>query len=258
MIESKGYAIQIENWAVTFEVIRGSPVIISVPHDGLLSSSLSGFFTERRIGHRVRDRSVWPVAKDVLTSALAHAVYGLMPRALIDYNRAWPEGINYYPLTQKETHTALDDARLVKPYHHYHRTIDRLVSASIQKFGGNRVLLLDLHGFKNQPAYAPEGGFDLILGTGNRTSIHHGEVDVALAQFMTNRGYRVFLPQDTAVGPVEDSYSADYTTRHHSEKHAVNAIQIEIAARFREQNAYAMGRKLSNDLAEFISSYCAE
>lgn len=252
MIQTESYSIQMENGLVIFETKEISPVLISIPHDGLPFQAFSGFFEPRKLGYRGRDLYVWPVAKDILVSANVNAIRGLMPRTLIDYNRAWPDGINYYPLTQKEVHTALDDMRLVQAYQHYHASIDRILERSIREFGKEKTLLIDLHGFSKQPPYAPEGGYDLILGTGNRISVPYGNIDEMLAENMTSRGYKVFLPKDTSLGPEEDYYSADFTTRHHSEKHDINVIQIEIASRFRKPGARELGQKLSRDFAEFI------
>ncbi|MFA6536566.1 MAG: N-formylglutamate amidohydrolase [Candidatus Paceibacterota bacterium] len=256
MIATENYTILMEHGLVIFKAKPESPVIISIPHDGLPFQTLSGFFEPRKIGYRGRDLNVWPVAKDILLSARVNAVWGQMPRALVDYNRAWPVGINYYPLTQKEVHTALDDERLLKAYQEYHAAIDRFLISATEKFGRTKVLLVDLHGFNKQPPYAPKGGFDLILGTGNRASIHHGNIDEKLAKHLTDRGYQVFLPQDKHLGPEEDYFSADFTTRHHSEKHGVSVIQVEINSRFRMRDARALGQKLSLDLAEFFKNHC--
>ncbi len=254
MIETGDYSIKVEEGVMIFESKRLSPVLVSIPHDGLPFREFSGLFEPRKIGHRGRDLHVWPIAKDILSSATVNAVRGLMPRTLIDYNRAWPCGINYYPLTQKEVHTALDDPRLYPAYFYYHASIDRILWTSIKKFGRNRCLLIDLHGFGKQPSSAPQGGYDLILGTGNRISIPHGDIDNRLAYFMTCRGYSVFLPKTTSVGLDGDPYSAEFTTRHHSEKHSINVIQVEIASRFRVQGVRELGQKLSADFAEFIRS----
>ncbi len=253
MIIGERYTFLMGDGLIVVEAKTPSPVLISVPHDGLPTQTFSGFFEPRTIGHKGRDQNVWPVAKDVLLSANANAVRGLMPRAFIDYNRAWPEGINYYPLTQKEVHTALDDNRLSSAYAAYHASIDRMIANSISCFGKQRSLLIDLHGFKKQPPYAPPQGFDLILGTGNRASIPHGDVDRRFAQFMRERGYVVFLPEMSGVGEEEDYYSADFTTRHHSEKHGINVIQVEIAFRFRERGAQSLGKTLSVDIATFLN-----
>ncbi len=255
-MQSEDHSILMENGLMIFETMEVSPVLISVPHDGLPFQALSGFFEERKIGYRGRDLHVWPVVKDIIVSVSVNAIRGLMPRTLVDYNRAWPKGVNYYPLTQKEVHTALDDVRLVQVYKSYHASIDRILERSIRRFGKENTLLIDLHGFSKQPPYAPEGGYDLILGTGNRICVPHGNIDEILAEHMVSRGYKVFLPKDISLETEEDYYSADFTTRHHSEKHIINAIQIEVASRFRKQGALELGQKLSRDFAEFIRDNC--
>lgn len=257
MMQTDRHWVRMENGLLVFEAKSVSPVILSVPHDGLPFQAFSGFFDPRKIGHRGRDVFVWPIAKDILLQSAVSAVRGLMPRTLVDYNRAWPQGINYYPRTQKEVHTALDDVKLVQMYECYHNAIDSLVDKAVENFGKSGVLLLDLHGFSRQPSYAPEGGYDLILGTGNRISVPHGNIDEIFAEHMMRHGYRVFLPKEIGVGPEEDAYSADFTTRHHSEKHGINVIQVEIASRFRQRGAQEIGQKLSRDFAEFLrSSFC--
>lgn len=248
------HSITTENACMIVEKITGSRVILSIPHDGLPTNSLSGLFEIRKTGYRGRDLYVWPLAKDILLKTGASAVRGLMPRAFVDYNRSWPKPVNYYPLTQKEVHTALEDSRLEEPYTYYHSTIDGLVGKSIKKYGKEKVILFDLHGFKRQPPYAPEGGYDLILGTGNRIAIPYGEVDREFTEFMRKREYTVFLPESLTVGREEDYYSADFITRHHSEKHGINVIQIEIAPRFRTRDGLEAGQKLAIDFAEFLNT----
>lgn len=256
MIHTNDHVVSQENWLMVFKTKKPCPVIISVPHDGFPYRALSGMFEPRKIGYHGRDLNVWPIAKDVLIAANVNAIRGLLPRTLVDYNRAWPNAINYYPLTQKEVHTALDDERLALPYHQYHSTIDKLVERSNREIGKDKTLLIDLHGFAKQPPYAPEGGFDLVLGTGNRASIPHGNIDREFAEYMTKKGYKVFLPKDSSVGQIEDYYSADFTTRHHSEKHDINAIQIEIASRFRQKDSRELGKRLAKDIADFLRIYC--
>src|SRR5262245_39176146 len=111
MIQADSYLITMENALMVFESIELSSTLISVPHDGLPSHAFSGLFEPRKLGSKLRDMNVWAVAKDILTQARINAVRGLMPRTFVDYNRSWPEGINYYPLSKNEAHTALDDPR---------------------------------------------------------------------------------------------------------------------------------------------------
>jgi N-formylglutamate amidohydrolase len=171
---------------------------------------------------------------------------------MVDYNRAWPQGINYYPNSQTEIHTALDDVAFLSAYHYYHSMLDYFLSRAAQNFGIERVLLIDIHGFKNQPPYAPAGGYDMILGTANKKNIPHGDVDDRLARCMTSLGYSVFLPEVAAVDAKEDCFVANYITQHHSTRHRINAIQIEIASRFRLPENREIRKKLSGDIAEFV------
>lgn len=249
MFSSKNHIVTVQDASLVIEPKKRSPVVLSVPHDGMSGKDLAGLFEERKAGFKGRDIHVWPVTKDIMLAAETSAIRGLMPRAFVDYNRSWPQAINYYPLSQKEAHTALDDESLAGAYYSYHNTIDRLIRRSIDTFGKENTLLLDLHGFKKQP---PAAQFDLILGTGNRTSIPHGDVDRRFAEFMRSRSYRVFLPEAIPVGPEEDYYSAEFTTRHHTEKHGINVIQIEIAAWFRTRENAPLGIKLAADIAEFL------
>lgn len=256
MIKTDAYSIEMEKGILAFNPFNPSPVIISIPHDGMSAHEFHGIVQPRKVGHKGKDARVWPVVKDITRFVMVNTVRGLMPRQFVDYNRAWPEGINYYPKTQKDVHTALDDSRLIDAYYYYHQTIDEMVDKAKKNFSRDKILLIDMHGFSRQPQYAPQGGFDLILGTGNRVTIPHGDVDVRLADFMSAKNYEVFLPKHSCIGPEEDSYSADYTTRHHSEKHNINVIQVEIASRFRAKDAGSIGLKLSVDFAEFLTNNC--
>ena len=131
MVLTDSHLISTDNWNAVFETREANPVLISIPHDGLPFQDFAGLFAQRNRGFFGRDLHVWPIAKDVLMFTRVNAVRGLMHRAFIDYNRAWPDGINYYPLTQKEAHTALDDVRLVSAYRAYHASIDRILKRSI-------------------------------------------------------------------------------------------------------------------------------
>lgn len=237
-----------------FQARELSPVMITVPHDGLRDIDFEGLLKTRTTGYKGRDLHVWPIVRDVLVAYRACAIRAMIPRDFVDFNRSWPLPKNYYPLTQKEVHTALEDPRLPQTYQEYHRVIDILIGKKIQKFGKERCLLLDMHGFIKQPPHAPSGGYDIIIGTGNRASVPHGDVDKKFAKFFQSRGYKIFLPEDKALGPEEDWYSADFTTRDHSERHGINCLQLEIARRFRTRTSQELGKRLSADLAEFISN----
>jgi len=235
----------------TFESIVGSPIVITVPHDrGFHPHDLLGLFKERGKGVKGRDIHIWPIVKDILLEVRVNAVRGLFPRHFIDYNRSL-EGINYYPVSNGEPQTALDDERLKPFYNHYHQQIANFLERTIRLYREKGCVLLDFHGFSKQPAY---GDYDLIFGTGNRITVK-SDVDKALANFLLTRGYRVFLPAQETLGQLEDMYSADYTVRHYAEKFDIDAIQIEVAKSFRVLEGKKIGRKLSADVAEFLRLY---
>ena len=219
-----------------------------MPHDrGFYPHDLLGFFEPRKKGAKGRDSHIWPIVKDILLRVRVNAVRGIFPRHFIDYNRS-PEGINYYPLSQKETETAFDDTRLKPFYDYYHQIIVNLLRKAIRTYGQEKCLLVDFHGFAKQPSY---GEYDLIFGTGNRITVH-SSIDQVLSDFFLARGYRVFLPVEETIGQQEDVYSADFTVRHYAEKFGIDAIQIEVAKRFRILEGKEIGQRLSIDIAAFF------
>jgi hypothetical protein len=236
--------------------------IVAVAHDGVNKSSLSGLFRERAKGENGkraihgRDQYVWPIAKDIVISGYENgfaidAVHFQMPRAFIDTNRPLSLAEN---LDLKTPQTALDDHALIPVYRHYLRTIEELVKRSIKTHGVSNVLFVDLHGFTTQPYYAPSEGFDLILGTANRVTIPHGNIDRAFSNDMSEKGYRVFLPQKTRQNlKNEDAYDAGQMTRYVANAFNVNAIQIETARRFRQRDSKVIGEKLACDIAHTVA-----
>lgn len=244
------YEFSAESACWKFRSAPLSRVTISVPHDRAFSPhDLSGFLERRKKGVRGRDPHVWSVVKDIMIAVPINAVRGTFPRDFVDYNRGWPFGISYYPLTQPEAESALEDGRLYPVYRQYHATLESLLRGSIERWGRERCLLLDFHGFSKQP---PHGQFDVILGTGNRRTVS-SEVDRELAEALSSKGYRVFLPGDETQGPMEDSYSADYTTRHYHEHFGIDSIQVEIAKHFRTREGKQRGVDLSGNIAEFLT-----
>jgi len=253
----KGFVIELENFSMTFyNPTSPSKVVMSIPHDGLETNDLAGLFRARSRGWKGRDKHSWPVAKDILCRAaeqkmLISAIRFLMPRAFVDANREEPTAENIDPDTLGQT--AFDDSRLAGVYRRYHGEIERLVQTAIHTHGKDKILLLDMHGFGKQPTFAPPQGYDLILGTANRTTIHHGEVDRRFASCMEERGYRVFLPGEMPVTPNGDPYSAGHTTRLYARTFGINAMQIEISPAFRSRDSQEKGEKLAQDIADFLA-----
>lgn len=249
-----------ESFCLVLKSKKPNKVVISVPHDGVGFSGLfGGMLSQRESARTVRDRKVWPIATGIISSTEnVSAIRGLMPRKYLDYNRSWPDPVNYYPHTQLGSTSALDDERLSTAYLVYHEMIEHLLKTGIDAFGNEKVLLLDLHGFSEQPEYAPvPNGYDLIFGTGNRGSILYGDVDIVMGEYLKEQGYSVFIPTVNPVdGKTDDCFAGDFTTRHHSRTSEVNAIQIEVANRFREgEDAKILGPKLVKDLSDFVNGY---
>jgi hypothetical protein len=116
---------------------------------------------------------------------------------------------------------------------------------------GLRPLLLDFHGFSRP---APYGDFDVIMGTGNRRTVTN-DTDTKLGEYLRGKGYSVFIPGLTTYIPgVDDYLDADHTV-HAASRHGTDAVQIEVARRFREIGGEPLGRQLARHFAEFIASY---
>jgi len=251
-----GLTISNENFSIVLSHQKPSRVIIAVPHDGLIANDFTGAFRTRTSGIMGRDAHVWPIANDMVwvaarRGASVDAVRFLLPRAYADANRALRGEPNTDPDTRGQI--ALEDNRLITLYRHYRAQLCRLVERSIETFGREQVLFIDLHGFGRQPLKAPPGGYDLILGTAYRTTIPYGDVDLVLGTFAEERGYTVFIPNSSPSFLGGDPYSAGHTTRWFAQRYKINAIQVEIAHKFRLKENTELGKKLALDIAEFFS-----
>lgn len=260
LVLKSGLTVATSNFCLTITHKNPPRVIIAIPHDGLITNDFGGMFQVRKNGIKGRDAHVWPIANDIVQNSLElgvsiSAVRFLMPRAYIDANRELPHDTNLDPDTQGQT--ALDDPQLTDVYNHYHGELCNLVEQAIKMHGAEKILFLDLHGFARQPKLAPPEGYDLILGTANRTTIHHGEVDRQFALFMEERAYNVFLPKEKPSFPTGDPYNAGHTTRWYAKHYKINAIQIETFSHFRQRNDGERGKKLATNIAQFFALHYA-
>lgn len=256
IVLESGLTVVNEKFSLVLSHQKPARVILAVPHDGFIANDLSGLFSPRVRGIKGRDAHVWPIANDVVRHCLesgvrVDAVRLLMPRTYIDGNREAPTSANLDPDTLGQT--AFDDARLRPIYEHYHGELARLVERSTAAYGAGQVLFIDLHGFGKQPSFAPPGGYGLILGTANRSTIQHGAVDRKFAAFMQERDHVVFLPGEAPVRPEGDPYSAGHTTRWYARRYGINAIQIETCPGYRRREGEQQGKKLALDLAGFFT-----
>ena len=120
-----------------------------------------------------------------------------------------------------------------------------------------RCLHLDLHGFASSP-----DDYDVIMGTNHRKTVQGSDIDVRLHTFLTQAGYRVYLPTDTPqVG--ERFMAATRDTEDDRLVHVstdlgltgVVAIQLEIARRFRTAEVEESGKALAKTIGKFVMEY---
>ncbi len=237
------YSVSVSDYVQVLESRTPSKVLITIPHDGLHGFELEPFLTPRKQGVLLHDRGVWPIARDMLELCGVNVIRGLMSRHYLDYNRREAD--------------AFESLQFQASYQMYHGRVFHLLRHMQQRFGSEELLLLDLHGFGTQPSCAPRDGYDLVLGTGNRSTISYGEPDRVLANHLKERGYEVFLPTTVAQRPPADPFNGGFTVRTIARELGVNAIQIEIASRFRHLNSAMLGTRLSHDLGMFLAEHYA-
>ena len=241
------------NFTWVFKPVKKSPVIITVPHDVFSHSDLVGFFKARSAGVSGADKHVWPIVKDVLFNSRVNVVRGLFPRLFVDYNRSIDGNRYGICASRKRVEPAFEDEKLKCIYDFYHQNVGKAIKEGIQQYGRRNCLLMDFHGFIKQPLY---GEYDLILGTGNRATVINSTVDIKFARFMSDKGYKIFLPAETSVSSTTgDDFSGDFTVWHYSKKFGIDAIQLEIAKKFRVFEGKDIGEKLASDIAEFFNEY---
>jgi len=214
------------------EIVGNLPVLISVPHDGRRTT----------IGHQYicplpggipADKNVRFLARDICfrvkdsTTATPSLVIDEIQRS-----RRWAT------------------SSLFNDYVH-HRVAQ--ISEEFENASPKPPLFLDLHGFVNQP---PFGDYDLIIGTAHRRSLQ-SDVDVWFGQFMSGRGYNIYLPNEVPVnGELFAADSARTLTRKVSTEFPhVDCMQIEIFRDYRTIEGRERGIQLAYDMGDFIIEY---
>ncbi len=216
-----------------------SPVVITVPHDGILPKQyLRGIFQERvrdvdRDIRTGRDKHVFPIVKDILTRIPVNIIYAMMPRAYIDFNRPVEIGVG--------------DENLRYIYDYYHASMSEAITQCKRKY--EYCLLLDFHGCANLTRPGLEET-DIILGTNDRQSVF-SDVDLALEQWLIQKGYRVLVATEEMFrGIFTGRYNViDYAQRFHTD-----SILLEITSRYRVRGAETLGVKLADDIAGFLAT----
>lgn len=244
MLIAGDYSVRQELFCCRFRHNEAPKAVLSVPHDGQITNDLC-LFSQRQSGIHGRDAHVWPIVSDVIARSSEQgvpvdAIRFLMPRAYVDANRSHGE--------------ALDDERLAETYHCYHCLLKESVERS-QEAHGNAGVLLDMHGFGTQPDYAPSEGYDVILGTSYRKTVGESDIDRRFHVFLTERGYRVFLPSEQPVNPTGgDRLSGQFTVNHYASTYGIPSVQVEIAPKFRSRETQHDGERLAVDIADFLTT----
>lgn len=221
-------------------VRRGTlPIVLTVPHDGFLE----------KVGqtHLVKDEVLSPSPRDEAVRVVARDIY----------THVWNK-IDQVPslvicLVKRKFRT-------IQTQRYFEQAAINLLKSTAISNPGKRILHIDLHGFKEQPEI---GDYDLIFGTDHRKSVG-SSADIELANFMINRGYKVYLPTEEvragerygAGGEIgEDKISPLVQEVLATQMTQVDSIQIETARRFRQRGAETEGKKLSRDLGNFFIYY---
>jgi len=180
--------------------------ILSVQHNGMSDSVFDGLFVQRK-ETAWNDIGTLALAMSIYRAAFPHVtvVYNQIPRRFVDTNRD-PEDPRLF-------RRAFEDQALKSYFFDFHETLETTIKESAGRHGF-RTCLLDIHGFAEQPPYAPEGGFHVILGTRNRGSIVTSidaefsrttltpgwlDLDRKLSGVLCTKGLSVFCPDSEPI-----------------------------------------------------------
>lgn len=206
--------------------------VIAVQHDGVTESLFEHEY-EARTESTKKDLGVMPIAMEIFRKAdpRAAVVWNQIPRRFLDTNRD--------PEDRLVWKRPFRDSRLAQEFERFHAAIDGLIEESVAAYG-HMPVLIDLHGFADQPRYASKPhGYDAILGTGNGTTIRRGDFDRKIANRLEQAGFCVFCPgTETAIPDgTPDCYNGGYLVRRAAKSnHGLDAaIQIEIAPYLRKR-----------------------
>lgn len=227
--------IPIELLGNSFYFRKGNlPILFSVPDDGS-DTVLGGIELVKNLESYPRDVAVRSIAKDIYIYVLkiAHVSPGMIIQRI---HRSY---------VSEEIQDCFDNR--IKSYL-------RNVSDSHQ------FLFLDLHGFTKQPSI---GNYDLILGTGHRKTVGQANIDFKFAEFMSQKGYKVYVPGE---GKIEGELYMAEAERTEVQKilqmglKNVIALQIEVSKSFRFGDSFDLdkGKKLSEDMGDFIIQWSSD
>jgi hypothetical protein len=212
----------------TLHIKRGLlPVLITVPHDGLLRS-VSGIPFISNPNSRHRDVAVDVIAQDIY-EYIADRMGGIT--------------IN---IVSEQVHRSCATPQ-TRAYLYWQSAV---LMQSLQATN-QQALHIDLHGCSNQPTF---GEFDLIVGTAHCRTVGDSDIDKRFHQFMEASGYSVYLPTGKPIDG--ELFGADgehnLTGMIHRHLPQVPSMQIEISRKFRERGSKEIGQRLSRRIGDFL------
>lgn len=212
------------------------PLIISVPHGGILECSS---LPERKTGVLGIDKGTIEFSKNLvfqirqkfkeqcLEDKSPYYIFSLVPRSKIDLNRAEYEAYNQESLLAREI------------YNHYHSKIKQWIVNNLKRY--NRSLLIDIHGFEKDNRPPGFRDVEVILGTNNLRSFFPESIPKRnWANNIRGKIIQKFLEFNIPIAPghprrkeyvltggyITQSYGASYFPKSQT-------IQIEISDRIR-------------------------
>jgi N-formylglutamate amidohydrolase len=227
------------------------PVVLSIAHGGDFVPPLTPKLVSRTQGITTEDKGVRGLVSEICAPRQLSLVSLFLPRVILDPNRSIDVMRGSLSRTQRQKDPPFADPRLDAVFHRYHKSVSALLRGAMSTFG-SRATLFDLHTFGTQPPYAPTGGFDVILGTGNRRTISKGEPDRKLAGFLRQHGYVVFLPEAEPVFATGDWFSGGFGVLYQAETLQVNTVQVEVT------ETIACDEVRSKLLAALLAEFFAE
>ena len=245
--------ITMSDFVITNQDARPAKVVLSVPHDGLWAHNFTGHFTARKEGVGWADRHVTPIANDILVYCRQRGlsvdmVRFLMPRTYVDANRPAPD----MAACTRYSETAFVDEKVRQYYEKYFTELGVCIQRSVEEYGNEHLLVLDLHGFARGRRHNQITDFDIILGTDHRQTIRYAEPDKLLGAYLNSGGFDTFTPLEEDTLPNGDPFVGGFICEYLSGTHRVNTIQVEMEKRFRFKNSEPEGQRLARTIGQWL------
>ncbi|TXT67431.1 MAG: hypothetical protein BAJALOKI1v1_90003 [Promethearchaeota archaeon] len=234
------------------------PVVLSCPHGGFLKPR---HIEDKTGGFNIPDRGSFLISKHILNvlskeNISIHYLLSKIHRCKIDFNRP-PRGSEAF----NQDHPSKDLANQIHDL--YHRRLMDLVESCILEYG--KCLFIDFHGFTKPHDDYP----DIIIGNlfGNTLDIYTEEEDEednqideeyywGYSELINELKQHFHLDDGLAITQYNIAYSGGYIIYQFYQKAYVNAIQLEISDKIRED--LSLLREFISDITSAIKNCLLE